>query len=556
MKPSKKHKIVIHPENYSFTVYEGQSLIEALTQNGILLQSDCGGAGRCGKCRVRLVSAEEKANCLPDDVEQRFTPEEDLKHGIRLACRLKITSDLSVEIPVGSRFKPEVVAKPATHELLSKALLAREAARDHSEGYGIAVDLGTTTIGVYLCDMVNRRIAASIAFRNPQAVLGADVISRISAVMQDRGNLQRLQQMAVGAINAAVRPLCETACISTEIISRMTIVGNSTMIHLVLGEDPSPIGVSPYQPKFKEERRVKAQDIGLNFNPIMKLYTPPLLSGFLGADILAAALATCFIDLPPGTLLVDMGTNGELMLKGADGFTATSCATGPAFEGANIQHGMPAAPGAVDAVKLDRRSGEIQLSVIPKDRDRTVKPSGICGSGIVSAVAEFIRSGVILKSGAFNHECKYPGLQFDTKGSLKFVIAAGETTTTGRELTITQKDIRSVQLAKGALTSGIQLICEKAGIKQPQNILLAGAFGNYLNLEDCRTIGLLAVVDPDQIRVVGNAAGVGAVLTMFDEASGTELKKLAQLTKEINLSTHSEFQDTFVRNLNFHRLDN
>ncbi len=555
MKPSKKHKIIIRPENYSFTVYEGQSLLEALTRSGILLQSDCGGAGRCGKCQVRVVSAEEKADCRPDDVEQRLIPEEDLRHGIRLACRLKISSDLNVEIPVGSRFIPEVVAKPATRELLSRALVAREAARDHSEGYGLAVDLGTTTIGVYLCDMVHRRIAASIAVRNPQALLGADVISRISAVMQDRGGLPRLQQMAVGAIKAAVRSLCETACISIDTISRMTIVGNSTMIHLVLGEDPSSIVVSPYQLKFKEERRVKAQDIGLNFNPIMKIYTPPLLSGFLGADILATALATGFVDLPPGTLLVDMGTNGELMLKGGEGITATSCATGPAFEGANIQHGMPAAPGAVDAVKLERRSGEIQLSVIPKGWDRTVKASGICGSGIVSAVAEFIRSGVILESGAFNHACKYPGLQFDNKGPPKFVIAAGETTATGRELTIIQKDIRSVQLAKSALSSGIQLICEKAGMKKPQNILLAGAFGNYLNLEDCRTIDLLAGVDPDQIRVVGNAAGVGAVLTMFDEASGTELKKLAQLTKEINLSTHSDFQDTFVRNLNFHRLD-
>jgi len=468
VKPSKKHKIVIRPENYSFEVYEGQGLLEALTRFGILLQSDCGGAGLCGKCQVKVVNAEEKTDYRPDDVEQRLIPEKDLRHGIRLACRLKISSDLNMEIPSSSRFIPEVVAKPATRELLSSALGAREAAGNPPEGYGLAVDLGTTTIGVYLCDMVHRRIAASIAVRNPQTLLGADVISRISAVMQDRGNLPHLQQMAVGAIKAATRSLCETAFISIDIINRMTIVGNSTMIHLVLGEDPSSIGVTPYQPKFKEERQVKAQDIGLILNPIMKIYTPPLLSGFLGADILAAALATGFIDLPPGTLLVDMGTNGELMLKGGEGITATSCATGPAFEGANIQHGMPAAPGAVDAVKLDRRNGEIQLSVIPKERDRTVKPSGICGSGIVSAVAEFIRTGIILESGAFNLACQYPGLQFDNKGPPKFVLASGDTTATGRELTILQKDIRSVQLAKSALSSGIQLICKKAARKNPE----------------------------------------------------------------------------------------
>lgn len=547
------HKIVIQPDNCSFTVDDGQSLLEALTQSGILLQSDCGGAGRCGKCQVRVIDAEKKEDFQLDEVELSRIPEQDLAHGFRLACRLKIKSDLTVEIPASSRFIQEVVAKPATRELLTMALAARGPARSSSAGYGLAVDLGTTTIGVYLCDLAQIEIIASIAVRNPQALFGADVISRISAVMQDRANLPRLQQMAVGAIKAATRSLCDTACISADKIGRMTIVGNSTMIHLVLGEDPSSIGVSPYQPKFKGERRVKAQDIGFNYNPTMKIYTPPLMSGFLGADIIAAAFATGFISLPPGTLLVDMGTNGELMLKEGEGITATSCAIGPAFEGANIHHGMQAAPGAIDEVNIDKRSGEIRLSVISKDQDRTVKPSGICGSGVVSAVAEFIRSGVILESGAFNHACKYPGLQFDNKGPPEFVIASGETTATGREIKIIQSDIRSVQLAKSALSSGIQLICEKAGIKRPKKILLAGALGNYLNLEDCRTIGLLAGVGPDHIKVVGNAAGVGAVLAMFDEASEAELRKLTKLTKEFNLSSHSDFQDTFVRNLNFNR---
>lgn len=554
MKPSVRHKIIIHPENCSFAVNEGQSLLEALTRYGILLQSDCGGAGRCGKCQVRIVSGEEKADCPPDENEPIRNAQQDLTHEFRLACQLKIKNDLSVEIPVGSRFIPEVVAKPVTRELLRQVLAARELSNSSSEGYGLAVDLGTTTIGVYLCDLARTEIIASIAVRNPQTLLGADVISRISAVIQDQGNLPHLQQMAVGAIKAAARSLCETACISTDSVSQISMVGNPTMIHLVLGEDPSSIGISPYQPKFKKQMRVEAQDIGLDFNPGTKIYTPPLISGFLGADILAAALGTGFIDLPPGTLLVDMGTNGELMLKCDTGIMATSCATGPAFEGANIHHGMQAAPGAIDAVSIDRSSGEIQLSIIRKDGDQTVRPSGICGSGILSAVAEFIRSGVILESGAFNHTCRYPGLRCDGKNPAEFVIATSETSATGSELTITQKDIRSVQLAKGALSSGIRLICEKVGIKRPQKILLAGAFGNHLNLEDCRTTGLLAGAAPDHIEVVGNAAGVGAVLMMFDGKSMAELARLAQFTREFNLSAHAEFQDTFIRNLNFSQI--
>jgi uncharacterized 2Fe-2S/4Fe-4S cluster protein (DUF4445 family) len=211
---------------------------------------------------------------------------------------------------------------------------------------------------------------------------------------------------------------------------------------------------------------------------------------------------------------------------------------------------MQAAPGAVDAVKLDNHSGKIEISVI-KNKGRTVKPSGICGSGILSTVAEFLRSGVVLEDGAFNPQGTHPGLKVD-KGKLReFVIASGEATATGRDLTVTQKDIRSIQLAKSALSSGIKMICEKAGIKRPEKILLAGAFGNYMNLDDCYTIDLLAGVGPENIKVIGNAAGVGAVLTLFDQPSIVELKKLARLAKVFNLSANAEFQDIFIKNLNF-----
>ncbi|MBW2657672.1 MAG: DUF4445 domain-containing protein [Deltaproteobacteria bacterium] len=551
MSDPEKHKILLLPENQRISADDQQSLFEALTMAGIMIRSDCGGAGRCGKCSIRIIDVGKTSGCPPDELEQCLISEEDLGSGFRLACRMKIESAMTVEIPDSSRFIPEVVAKPTTQQLLDEALAFRGNDQSTLKGYGLAVDLGTTTIGVYLCDLSLLKVTASIAVRNPQALLGADVISRISAVMMDQRNLARLKQMAVGGIEAAIRSLCDTIHISPEEISRMTIVGNSTMIHLILGEDPSSIGTSPYQPKFTEERKVQAQEIGFHFNPAISVYTPPLISGFLGADILAAAYAVRFFDQPQGTLLVDMGTNGELMLKGSKGITATSCATGPAFEGANIHHGMQAAPGAVDAMKLDNHCGKIEISVIKNNKGLTVKPSGICGSGILSAVAEFIRSGVVLEDGAFNPQGTHPGLKLD-KGKLKkFVIAYGEATATGRDLIVTQKDIRSIQLAKSALTSGIKMICEKAGIKRPEKILLAGAFGNYMDLDDCYTIGLLAGVGPKDIKVIGNAAGVGAVLTLFDHASIVELKELARLAKVFNLSANSEFQNIFIKNLNF-----
>jgi uncharacterized 2Fe-2S/4Fe-4S cluster protein (DUF4445 family) len=552
MSDPENRKIRLLSENQLVSAADQQSLFEALTMAGIMIRSDCGGAGRCGKCCVRVVEAEKTAGSPPDELERRLMSKEDSGRGFRLACRVKIESDMTVEIPDSSRFIPEVVAKPATQQLLDEALAVRGNGQGTLKGYGLAVDLGTTTIGVYLCDLARLKIAASIAIRNPQTLLGADVISRISAVMMDQRNLSRLQQMAVGGIEAAVRSLCDTARINPEEISRMTLVGNSTMIHLILGVDPASIGISPYQPKFTKEQKVPAQEIGFHFNPAIRVYTPPLISGFIGADILSAAYAVRFFDQPPGTLLVDMGTNGELILKGREGITATSCATGPAFEGANIHHGMQAAPGAVDAVKLDNQSGKIELSVIKNSKGHAVKPSGICGSGILSAVAEFVRSGVVLEDGAFNPRSAHPGLKVD-KGKLKkFVIASGEATATGRDLTVTQKDIRAIQLAKSALTSGIKMICEKAGLKRPEKILLAGAFGNYMNLDDCYTIGLLAGVGPEDIKVIGNAAGVGAVLTMFDPASRVGLKDLARVTKVFNLSGNSEFQEIFLKNLNLY----
>ncbi len=336
---------------------KGSNLMEAMVSAGHLLRSDCGGKGRCGKCRVRVAATAAGTLTEPDEAERGALGEARLAEGYRLACRAAVLRDAVVEIPDESRLTPEVVRK-GLPTLVSK-LESPAASRTGrpAAGQGIAVDVGTTTIAVYLCDLESRSVIASTSVRNPQAIFGDDVVSRISAVRTDPALLPRLQEMAVKAVDWAVLALCRRAGIKPRAVGSGVAVGNSTMVHLLLGEDPSSIGVFPYAPLFVEDKNLPAGDIGLRFNPDARLRTLPLISGYLGSDIVGAALAADLASEAPGTLLIDVGTNGEIILKAAAGFVATSCATGPALEGAAIHDGMQATSGAIDRVCFNPGTG-------------------------------------------------------------------------------------------------------------------------------------------------------------------------------------------------------
>ena len=277
----------------------------------------------------------------------------------------------------------------------------------------------------------------------------------------------------------------------------------------------------------------------------------PLISGFLGSDILAATLATELDRYQEGTMLVDVGTNGEVILLGKEGLFATSCATGPAFEGAAIRHGMQAISGAIDSVRINRASGEIEYSVIQKDPAIPQKPFGICGSGVVSIVAELLRAGILLKDGRFNRETHSPNFHYDDNGAPEFVVVSPEKAQTGRAVTLTQKDVRAIQLAKGALRTGIELLCQKTGRKRPKQLLVAGAFGNFIKQEDALTNGMFPELSEHDIEVVGNAAGAGAILTLFDAGFQSKARKLRQSIRVLDLTIHPEFQEAFVASLPF-----
>jgi uncharacterized 2Fe-2S/4Fe-4S cluster protein (DUF4445 family) len=546
--PRQKIRITFNGQPYP--AERGQTALEALINNGLLLRSDCGGKGRCGKCQINVHDPDPASLSPPSEGEVKILGPKGLAAGYRLACCATLLNDISLEIPASARLSASVLEK-APPLLLEKHAILKARSDSQKTNYSLAVDLGTTTIAVYLCDPAAGKVIASIAMRNPQAIFGDDVMSRISVISADPNLLKRLQRMAVKTIEWGAQALIDSMKIAPARIKTMMVVGNSTMIHIFVGQNPASIGVYPYEPQFVEEKQFAADSLGFSFNPKAEIHTLPLITGFIGADTVGATVAAELEENPVGTMLVDVGTNGEIMFLGKTGLVATSCATGPAFEGATIQHGMQAVPGAINTVKIDQKKRTVSYSLIQKGPGNTQKPLGICGTGVISAVAELLRAGIISKDGAFNHETKYPNLQLDENNTAQFILVPSEKTADGRAIVLTQKDVRAIQLAKGAIRTGIELLCIETNIDLPGKILLAGAFGSYINPEDALTIGMLPDLPPEDIEGVGNAAGAGAILALFDERFAKKAKELSRSTRVLDLSTHPDFQDTFINALSF-----
>ena len=544
-----KYTIQLLGEDRQISAEHGQTLLEALISAGVFLRADCGGKRRCGKCMVKIAESSKASVSEADETEAKFLGAKELAAGSRLACCTEVLDDTAIEIPETSRLSPEVAQKGPTI-LFDKLTALKPSSAENIDGYGLAVDLGTTTIAVYLCNLEAAEVTASISVRNPQVLFGDDVMSRIGAVGQNDDLLMRLQRMVVKAIEWGTNSLCRSTRIDPVKIKSMIVVGNTTMIHLFVGTDPTSIGMYPYNPQFVEEQTFEAHKVGFRFNPNTTVRTLPLITGFIGADIVSATLAAELSHTRPGTMLVDVGTNGEIMFLGKEGLVATSCATGPAFEGAAITYGMHAVSGAIDAVKIDGNNG-VTCSVIQKDPSRLKKIAGLCGTGVVSAVAELLRSKMILPDGAFNRKTDSKRLQLDDNETPEFVLAGPGKTEGDRTISFTQKDVRAIQLAKGALRTGIDLLCLEAGIERPQKILLAGAFGSYIRKKDALTIGMFPEVSEEDIEVVGNAAGAGAILALFDDRILAQANELRQSTRVLDLASHPNFQEIFIASLEF-----
>jgi len=545
-----KYRIDIEAAGLQIEAEDGRSLLEALVNAELFLRTDCGGKGHCGKCLVRVLKSTEGTLPQLDESELRYLSDSDIKAGYRLACRLIVTANLSLEIPETSRLSAEVAQKgsPILFERFKSAASPRP---DAQARFGVAVDLGTTTIAVYLCELATAAVTASISVRNPQAIFGDDVMSRIGAVSIETDVLPRLQKMAVKAIEWGVNTICRSTRTERSAIDHMVVVGNTTMVHCFMGRDPSSIGMYPYEPVFKDQQVCRAESLGFRFNPATEVRTLPLITGFIGSDVVSAALAADLHQAPPGTMLVDVGTNGEVMLMGQDGLLATSCATGPAFEGAAIRHGMQAVSGAIDAVTLKSIDGNPDCSLIQKDPANPKPPAGLCGSGVISAVGELLRAGIIADSGAYDTSVDTPCWQKDDNDVPEFVLVPAAKSQNGRPITLSQGDVRAIQLAKGALRTGMDLLCREAGLQRPEKLLVAGAFGSFINKHDAVTIGMFPDMPQEKIEVVGNAAGAGAIMALFDPNCLQTIAEMTSATRVIELSKHPDFQNAFIDSLSF-----
>jgi uncharacterized 2Fe-2S/4Fe-4S cluster protein (DUF4445 family) len=523
--------IYLQPAGRKITAEANDGLLETLIANNILLRSDCGGKGVCGKCQVEVL--HESGDLTETE-----------------ACTLRVTGDMTLRIPETSLLSSNIISKPPA---ALPASFTSQGKKSAVAELGVAVDLGTTTIALYLCDIGSRKVLYSLAVKNPQALHGDDVMSRIGWIGQDATRLARLQQLVVHAIEWGIRELVGHFSADHESLRRMVVVGNPTMIHILLGVDPFPIGFSPYQPVFAEARRTTASRVGFTF-PKATVHTLEQISGFLGGDILAATLASTLENEPEGTLLIDLGTNGELVLKAKDTFFATSCATGPVFEGAALSCGLKAIPGAIDRVIGNGPDTTPDYRIIQKSRGEKRSPSGICGSGVISAIASMLRTEVINKSGLL----KIPTdslTQISSTGKKEYVIVPGKNSATGKNISISQKDIRAVQLGKSALITGIEYLLRAAGLKVPEKILIAGAFGSNLDRSDLLTLGMIPFLHPSRIEMTGNSAGAGAIMLLCDETYFAQIENLVKKISVIELATNIDFQQTFVERLSFPDLD-
>ena len=413
---------------------------------------------------------------------------------------------------------------------------------------GLAVDVGTTKLAAYLCDLNTGAVLAKAGAMNPQTAFGEDVISRISYSSNNPNGRSLLQQRLVETLNQLIQDLCQKAGqprlpIEPEQIVEAVVVGNTAMHHLFAGLPVHQLGVAPYVPAISDALEVDAARLGLKIAPGAKVYLPPNIAGYVGADHVSMLLATAVWSSPRTAIALDIGTNTEISLVHNHQVIACSCASGPAFEGAHIQAGMRAAPGAVERVQV------IQGKLLTQTIDN-LAPVGICGSGILDALACMLQVGAMDQRGAFARS--HPLVR--QEGSLpQFLLVDQSHTGTGQDLLISRKDVNEIQLAKGAIRTGVEVLLEVAGIQAEdlEEFIIAGAFGTYINIPSAIQIGMFPSLPLERFKQVGNAAGEGARQMLLSVSQRRAAEQIARLVKYIELSSYPGFTNIFSRSLFF-----
>ena len=593
------------PSGREVRVPPGVTVFDAASWNGIAIDSTCGGHGTCRKCLVRVVDGAVPVSRL----DVRAFDGDQLRDGWRLACRAQATADLGIEVPplvtrpkaatvgVGRQviLRPAIqkryleLAEPTLHDqttdlerllaalddlelrvdlavlrvlgrtlrdndfkvtavVADDVLIGVEAGDTTARCFGLAFDLGTTTVVASLLDLRSGTPVAVSSALNAQQPFGGDVITRISAVMLDPAGLDRLRGLAHQTIGELTSEVCADGGVAPEEIYEVALAGNATMMHIVLGIDPEPLGVAPFVMSTRVFPEVPAGDLGIAVHPGARAVIFPALGAYVGGDIVAGMLASGMDRDHRLRLFIDVGTNCEIVLGNADRLVATAAPAGPAFEGAAIRCGMRAAPGAIEVVRIS--GGELHLGVIGD-----VEPVGLCGSGLVDAVATLVDAGLIDPTGRFVTDERARDIAPTLADRMReidqeriFVLHDRE-----RPIYLSQRDVRALQFAKAAIATGWTLLLEELGVEvaDVQQVLLAGSFGTYLSPASAIRIGLVPKMPVLRVVSAGNVAGEGAKMALLSVRERAGALALIHEVEYVELSDRADFNDRFVDLLAF-----
>ncbi len=604
-------KVTFEPSGRTVYVLAGTTLLETAARAGYIIETPCGGAGKCGKCLVRITAGE----CCVCDPEKSVLSDKQIQDGYRLACQCTVEDSLTVEIPEKSLFqtaqkilsesrqregelRPAVIKKKArldspsrsnilsdveslkktigevqidlaavrklpcalkkgdysvTVTIVDNTVIDVEPGDTSNDCYGVAFDIGTTTVVGTLVDMIRDKDTAVASTINPQTSFGDDVVARIKKCREEPNGLSELQSTIVDAVNRIVAELAEKANIESRRICEAVFAGNTTMQQILCGITPMSLGEIPFAPVFREAFETTAASLCLDINSAARVHVLPQLGGFVGGDTVAGILASRLDEYKEPALLIDVGTNGEIVLANRGRLVATSVAAGPAFEGARITNGMRATAGAIEKVIMNK---DLSINVIGH-----AAPSGICGTGLVDATAELLRSGILENTGRIKNPEEAPE---DLPPAIRkriikdgdhsaFVLAWKKETSTGEDVCLYQKDIRELQLANGAIRAGIKMLLKKENLSVTDlgKVLIAGAFGNFIRRQNAKRIGMMPDLELEKIQFVGNTASFGAKRVLLSLTEREYAGRILKMTEHLDLSLDPEFQMEFAEAMMF-----